>query len=141
LFYGQHQHVGGSADDSKVFQGIGRGVELMSSEYLFRTKDGFMQGQELVVGVHISAIEPVGVLMLSHIGLLFTCVQHSPGLRGNKRQQPVQENPSLFGPFFDNFQTSDIVVKAGEAKIHAHKVVLSAHSSLFKAMFQVMFDV
>ena len=49
-------------------------------------------------------------------------------------QQPLGN----FGPFFDDASLSDIVVKAGEAKIHAHKNVLSAHSSTFKAMFQVM---
>lgn len=47
-------------------------------------------------------------------------------------QQPLGN----FGPFFDDASLSDIVVKAGEAKIHAHKIVLSAHSSTFKAMFQ-----
>ncbi len=50
----------------------------------------------------------------------------------------MQDTASPFGPFFDDASTSDIVVMAGEAEIHAHKIVLSAHSSLFKAMFQVM---
>jgi len=31
---------------------------------------------------------------------------------------------------------SDIIIKAGGTEIHAHKVVLAAHSASFKAMFQ-----
>ncbi|DBA72898.1 TPA: hypothetical protein ACH3X2_009860 [Trebouxia sp. C0005] len=101
------------SDGSRFFKGNSHGFGFMSPENLFRPENGFMQGQKLAVGVHISAIEP-----------------------GSKEQQPVQESPSLFGPFFDNCSTSDIVSKAGEATIHAHKIVLSAHSSLFRAMFQ-----
>ncbi|DBA99211.1 TPA: Galactose oxidase, central domain [Trebouxia sp. C0006] len=48
----------------------------------------------------------------------------------------MQDTASQFDPFFDDSSTSDIVAMAGEAKIHAHKIVLSAHSPLFKAMFQ-----
>ena len=44
----------------------------------------------------------------------------------------MQDTASQFDPFFDDSSTSDIVAMAGEAKIHAHKIVL------FKAMFQVM---
>ncbi|KAA6422451.1 MAG: hypothetical protein FRX49_07626 [Trebouxia sp. A1-2] len=102
------------SDGSRFFKGNSHGFGFMSPENLFRPENGFMQGQKLAVGVHISAIEP-----------------------GSKEQQPVQESPSLFGPFFDNCSTSDIVIKAGEATIHAHKIVLSVHSSLFRAMFQV----
>ena len=32
---------------------------------------------------------------------------------------------------------SDVVLKAGETRIHAHRVVLSSHSPSFKAMFLV----
>ena len=66
------------------------------------------------------------------------CVKHTPGLQEIKRQECMQDTASLFGPFSDDSSTSDIVVMAEEAKIHAHKIVLSAQSSLFKAMFQVM---
>lgn len=50
----------------------------------------------------------------------------------------MQNIASLFAPYFDDSSTSDIVVKAGETRIHAHKIVLAAHSTLFKAMFQVL---
>ena len=42
----------------------------MSSLSLFDTERGFMQGQEMVLGVHMSAIEPVGISMHSHISLV-----------------------------------------------------------------------
>lgn len=54
------------------------------------------------------------------------------------RKQPVHDNVSLFAPYFDDPSSSDIVVKAGETRLHAHKIVLTAHSALFKAMFQVL---
>ena len=50
----------------------------------------------------------------------------------------MQDTAPQFGPFFDDPSTSDIVVMAGEAKIHAHKIILSAQSTFFKGMFQVM---
>ena len=65
-------------------------------------------------------------------------MQHIPGLQEFKKQQFMQDAVGPFGPFYDDPSTSDIVVMAGEAKIHSHKMFLSAHSSLFKAMFQVM---
>lgn len=65
-------------------------------------------------------------------------MQDIRGLQGTKRQKLVEDSASQFGSFFDDSTTSDIVVMAGEANIHPHKIVLSAQSSLFKAMFQVM---
>ena len=50
------------------------------------------------------------------------------------------EYPSVtecFAPFYDDPETSDILVKAGDKEIHAHKIILSAQSALFRAMFQV----
>ena len=38
---------------------------------------------------------------------------------------------------YDNANLSDVVLKAGETKICAHKVILAAQSPAFKAMFQV----
>ncbi len=67
----QHQAVYGPAESSKVFEGLGWGsTKLMSSLSLFDTERGFMQGQEMVLGVHMSAIEPVGISMHSHISLV-----------------------------------------------------------------------
>ncbi len=62
-------------------------------------------------------------------------MQHIPGLQEFKKQQFMQDAAAPFGPFYDDPSTSDIVVMAGEAKIHAHKMFLSKHSSLFKALF------
>jgi len=45
--------------------------------------------------------------------------------------------PNVFQSYFNDASTSDITVKAGEVKIHAHKIALIAHSALFRAMFQV----
>ena len=38
---------------------------------------------------------------------------------------------------FDDPLTSDVVLKADDTSLHAHKIVLAAQSTLFKAMFQV----
>jgi len=37
---------------------------------------------------------------------------------------------------YEDDQMSDVTIKAGDTVIHAHKVVLAAHSASFKAMFQ-----
>ena len=44
---------------------------------------------------------------------------------------------SVFQLHLDDASTSDVIVKAGEVKIHAHKIILIAHLALFRAMFQV----
>ncbi|DBA72901.1 TPA: Galactose oxidase, central domain, variant 2 [Trebouxia sp. C0005] len=102
-----------SYECSKVFNTGWGNKNFLSSQSLFDTEQGFMQGQEMIVGVHISAIEPA-----------------------IKRQKRMQDTAPQFGPFFDDPSTSDIVVMAGEAKIHAHKIILSAQSTFFKGMFQ-----
>ncbi|KAL0019763.1 hypothetical protein WJX79_003398 [Trebouxia sp. C0005] len=54
-------------------------------------------------------------------------------------RQATGASPSISNVFqshFDDASTSDIIVKAGEVKIHAHKIVLIAHSALFRAIFQ-----
>ena len=40
-------------------------------------------------------------------------------------------------PYFDDPATADILVTAGDTRIYAHKILLSAQSAMFKAMFQV----
>lgn len=67
----QHEAVHDPADCSNVFEGLGWGsTSFLSSQILFDTEGGFMQGQEMVVGVHISAIQPVGISMHRHILLV-----------------------------------------------------------------------
>ncbi|DBA92437.1 TPA: protein modification by small protein conjugation [Trebouxia sp. C0004] len=44
--------------------------------------------------------------------------------------------PNVFQLHFDDASTSEIIVKAGEVKIHAHRIVSIAHSALFRAMLQ-----
>ncbi len=46
----------------------------MPSNFLFDTEQGFTPGQEMVVGVHTTAIAPVSNLMHSHLGLLLIAV-------------------------------------------------------------------
>ena len=52
-------------------------------------------------------------------------------------QQHLQELSDPFAPFYDSTAFSDIVLKAGGTKVHAHKVMLAAHSPKLEAMFQV----
>ena len=42
-----------------------------------------------------------------------------------------------FAAFYDNAAFSDVVLKARDTKMHAHKLVLAAHSASLQAMFQV----
>ena len=46
--------------------------------------------------------------------------------------------PNVFQLHFNDASTSDIILQTGEVKIHAHKIVLIAHSALFRGMFQVI---
>ena len=52
----------------------------------------------------------------------------------------MQLNTSLqtcFISFLDDPVTSDVLLKAEKTKLHVHKILLAAQSTLFKAMFQV----
>ena len=42
-----------------------------------------------------------------------------------------------FTPFYNNTAFSDIILEAQCTRVHAHKVVLAAHSPALKAMLQV----
>ncbi|DBA81118.1 TPA: hypothetical protein ACH3X2_007090 [Trebouxia sp. C0005] len=89
---------------------------LSSSETLFDIGKGFVKQQELIALVHISVIAA-----------------------DDNTRQATGASPSISNVFqshFDDASTSDIIVKAGEVKIHAHKIVLIAHSALFRAIFQ-----
>ena len=49
-------------------------------------------------------------------------------------------NPSLncsFNEHYNDASLSDVILKAGDCQVHAHKIVLAVQSPLFKAMFQV----
>ncbi len=61
----------------------------------------------------------------------------SPGL--NHRSKPSL-NRSLNCSFIEHYNDaslSDVILKAGDCHVHAHKIVLAAQSPSFKAMFQV----
>ena len=52
----------------------------------------------------------------------------------------MQLNTSLqtsFVSFLDDPVTADVILKAGNTELHAHRIILAAQSALFKAMFQV----
>ncbi len=42
-----------------------------------------------------------------------------------------------FADLYNNALLSDVILKAGEFHVHAHRIILAAQSSSFKAMFQV----
>ena len=53
-------------------------------------------------------------------------------------------NPSLnrslncsFNEHYNDTSLSDVILKAGDCQVHAHKIILAAQSPSFKAMFQV----
>ena len=51
-------------------------------------------------------------------------------------QDRLDATINAFAPFYNDTTFSDIVLKA-QTKIHAHKVVLAAHSPSFAAMLTV----
>ena len=53
------------------------------------------------------------------------------------RQDKVESAINAFAPFYNNTTFSDVVLKAQRIKIHAHKVVLAAHSRSLAAMLTV----
>lgn len=48
---------------------------------------------------------------------------------------------SLTASFYDNEQYSDITIKFGEHRIHAHKVILAQQSGYFATAFLGLFQV
>ena len=67
---------------------------------------------------------------------------HNPMQEVIQQGQPIEqtkiEHPCQnFSCFHDSTLFSDIVIKAADVKVHAHRVVLSAHSSSVAAMLQV----
>lgn len=100
-----------------MVQGASYGYpHLASHEQVFEPDNGFLREKTITMGVHISLI-------------------------AKEDAETCPEYPSVtkcFAPFYDDPETSDILVKAGDKEIHAHKIILSAQSALFGAMFQDM---
>ena len=115
---------------------------LTSGVFLFDTNSGFIKEQEVVVMVLMGTI---AVVSSHNIKSNLECVSpsHSMRLQDDSRLngQVAIPSPSMSAVFVSLFDeaasTRDIIVKAGEVKIHAHKIVLIAQSALFRAMFQV----
>ena len=60
------------------------------------------------------------------------------------KDQQTNSLPSLnrslnhsFIDYYNDASLSDVILKAGDCQVHAHKIILAAQSSSFKAMFQV----
>ena len=51
--------------------------------------------------------------------------------------QKTESSMRLFAPFCNTRDFSDIVLTAEGTEVHAHRVVLAAHSASLKAMLQV----
>ncbi|DBB14603.1 TPA: RCC1 and BTB domain-containing protein 1 [Trebouxia sp. C0006] len=94
----------------------GRQHDMMSSETFYDIDKGFVKQHKLIAVVHISLIATA-----------------------NSTRQATGAFPSMPNVFqlhFNDASTSDIILQTGEVKIHAHKIVLIAHSALFRGMFQ-----
>lgn len=85
---------------------------------------GFIQNGSLLVGVNISLPHHKDQLHLSH-----NCSMDNTF----KLQSTLCDGIKTI---YEDDQMSDFTIKAGDTVIHAHKVVLAAHSASFKAMFQ-----
>ena len=65
------------------------------------------------------------------------CLQE-PFQEGQIIEHTEIEHPcKTFSSFYDSTTFSDIVIKAADVEVHAHKVVLASHSSSIAAMLQV----
>lgn len=115
--------------------------DILSSETLFDVNSGFMKERELVCcsahqcdcsGRQSWDTNYIELASLSHL----LCLQDHSRHRG-QAAFPSPSMSDVFETHFDDASTCDITVKAGEIKIHAHKIVLIAQSALFRAMFQV----
>lgn len=112
---------------------------MLASETLFDVKKGFTQDKHLLVGVHISAIAAVGHHP-KHPTSQFASPSNHMCLQDHGKAQAALPSPCLsdtFQSYFGDASTSDVIVKAGEVKLHCHKIILIAQSALFRAMFQV----
>lgn len=65
------------------------------------------------------------------LSLLSAIVQQAPGV--HQQRMPT----SSLEAFHNNPTFSDITLAAGDTKVHAHKVVLAAHSATLAAMLKV----
>lgn len=116
-------------------------TNVLLSETLFDVESGFMTKNELAVGVHISLIAAVGVFetpTTCKVGPSVTITVPAGSQQASGASYVSQLIMSdVFETHFNDASTSDITVKTGETKIHAHKIILIAQSAVFKAMFQV----
>ena len=82
--------------------------------------------------------QPHAVFAQSLWILVISVSKKSAGMQTNKLLRERVECPSdSFAAFYDNAAFSDVVLKARDTKMHAHKLVLAAHSASLQAMFQV----
>ena len=95
----------------------------------------FVKNNILQIGVHISSVQVVqfdaGVEVVVHaVNNIFVAMQSA-------RTEIAPSTAYDFTHFYNNTAFSDIVLKAQRTKVHAHKVVLAAHSPAREAMLQV----
>ena len=64
-----------------------------------------------------------------HLSLLF--------LQDFQREHFSVPSIACFASLYDDTGSSDVIMKAGNVQIRAHRTVLAAHSPSFRAMFTV----
>jgi len=108
---------------------------------MLQESSGFLADGYATMGVHMSMMNAVRQVVCCSLQLCCHCYTQQPLVQMQQQdQERISANAPPQQPFvsmYDCATFSDIILKAGSTRIHAHKVILAPQSASFQAMFQV----